>query len=103
MDTLLFVRPRTKEFLLGHPLLIVGIALWIRARAADAPPTWKGWAAVALAVGAIGQTSVVNTLCHLHTPIALSMARLGVGWVAGGILGFLLWAVVGRWQRRSGS
>ena len=103
LDTLLFVRPRTKEFLLGHPLLIVGIALWIRARAADAPPTWKGWAAVALAVGAIGQTSVVNTLCHLHTPIALSMARLGVGWVAGGILGFLLWAVVGRWQRRSGS
>lgn len=103
LDSVLFVRPRTKEFMVGHPLLIVGIALWLRAQAAGAPAAWKGWAAVALAAGAIGQTSLVNTMCHLHTPVALSLARLGVGWVAGGILGFLIWAMVGRVLSRSRS
>jgi hypothetical protein len=96
MDALLFVRPRTKEFLIGHPLLVVGIGLWIRERAEGRSGPALGWAAVALAAGAIGQTSVVNTLCHLHTPVALGLARIGVGLLAGGILGGILWALTAR-------
>lgn len=103
LDTLLFVRPRTKEFLVGHPLLILGLGLWIRERAANAKGAAAGWAAVALVAGSIGQTSVVNTLCHLHTPVALSLARIGVGFVAGGILGAILWALVARVFSRPGS
>lgn len=103
LDALLFVRPRTKEFLVGHPLLILGLAMWIRQRTAGAQGGAAGWASVALVAGAIGQTSVVNTLCHLHTPIALSLARIGVGFVAGGILGAILWALVARLLPRPGS
>ncbi|HVL39451.1 MAG TPA: DUF5693 family protein, partial [Fimbriimonadaceae bacterium] len=95
LDALLFVRPRTKEFLIGHPLLIVGIAwlIMVKARGSLESPGAQqaaGWASLALMAGAIGQTSIVNTLCHLHTPVALSLARIAVGLLAGGILGGLL-------------
>lgn len=95
LDTVLFVRPRTKEFLVGHPLLILGIAalIWQRMGRRSLAP---GWIAVLLTAGAIGQTSIVNTMCHFHTPLTLSLARLGVGFVAGGIVGAVLVALVGR-------
>ena len=47
-------------------------------------------------LAAIGQTSVVNTMCHLHTPITLSLARIGVGWILGCILGWIVWGVLSR-------
>jgi ABC-type nitrate/sulfonate/bicarbonate transport system permease component len=62
------VRPRTKEFLVGHPALIVALALWAMARG-------RAWIVPLLFVGAIGQESLVNSFCHLHTPIALTLAR----------------------------
>jgi len=49
-----------------------------------------------LAIGAIGQTSIVNTMCHLHTPIHLSVARILSGLVAGCILGLLVILVAQR-------
>mgnify|MGYP007030164791 CR=1 FL=1 len=45
------------------------------------------------AIGMVGQASIVNTLCHLHTPLEVSLARIAIGWVLGGILGALLWAL----------
>lgn len=41
LDKILFVRPRTKEFLFGHPFLVVGIALlgWERMRQSKAKST----------------------------------------------------------------
>ncbi len=47
-----------------------------------------------MTIGAVGQTDIVNTLCHFHTPVALSLERVLVGLVAGGILGAVLWAAV---------
>ncbi|MCH7946008.1 MAG: hypothetical protein IIC73_08370, partial [Armatimonadetes bacterium] len=91
LDQLLFVRPRTKEVLLGHPALVLGLCL------AAYRPHLRGWAALLLLAGVVGQTSVVNTLCHLHTPIALSLTRVLVGFVGGGIIGLLTWLVVKRW------
>lgn len=90
LDNILFVRPRTKEFLVGHPLLIVGIGALIAHRAGRAKLA-PGWIALLLTAGAIGQTSIVNTMCHFHTPLSLSLARLAVGLVAGGIVGAGLW------------
>lgn len=86
MDSLLFVRPRTKEFLIGNPALFVGICLWNRGS--------RLWGGLLLGVGAIGLTSIVNTFCHLHTPIQLSMARVGIGLVLGGIIGAAVWGVL---------
>jgi Family of unknown function (DUF5693) len=68
------VRPRTKEFLVGHPALILALALWGGTREAG-PGRGKAWIVPLLFVGAIGQESLVNSFCHLHTPIALTLAR----------------------------
>lgn len=96
LDTLLVVRPRTKAFLIGHPMLIVGIGLLLwqrRHNAAKLAP----WTALCLSVGAIGQTDIVNTLCHLHTPVALSLMRNIVALVPGCLIGFLIWSTVRRY------
>ncbi len=99
LDQILFVRPRTKEFMIGHPLLIIGIGLMAiqKARAGLQGSSLPIWTALALAGGAVGQTDIVNTMCHIHTPVALSLARIGVGMVAGCIIGLALWAIVRRW------
>lgn len=88
LDTVLTVRPRTKEFLIGHPAAILGLLALARARAAGAP---EGWAIGLLTLGAIGQTSIVNTLCHIHSPLDLNLMRIAIGLVLGGILGLVLW------------
>lgn len=95
LDALLFVRPRTKSFLIGHPALYVGISmlLWQRRRGEW---RWPVATALLLTVGMIGQTDVVNTFCHLHTPFMLSLVRTGVGIVPGVILGAAAWWLVSR-------
>lgn len=97
LDRVLIVRPRTKEFMIGHPALILGIGLLAYARANPSKAERLGaWITLALMIGAIGQTSVVNTMCHLHTPVVLSLARIAEGVVIGSIIGLALWAIVKR-------
>ncbi len=102
LDTVLFVRPRTKSFLIGHPALIVGIGLLLwqrRHQTAKLVPL----TALCLAVGAVGQTDIVNTLCHLHTPVVLILLRNAVALVPGCIIGFLVWVLVRRvWLKGGG-
>lgn len=92
LDQWLVVRPRTKEFLIGNPALFVGIAIW--ARTLDVK--WRAIGGFLLVVGAIGQTSIVNTMCHLHTPIHLSLIRIAIGLIIGCIIGALGWLVLRR-------
>lgn len=92
LDNFLHVRPRSKEVAFGHPALIMGLCLLAYR------PNLKGWATLLLLAGMVGQTSIVNTFCHLHTPVVLSLARVGVGLALGGIIGLLLWTVVQRWM-----
>lgn len=96
LDNVLLVRPRTKELLIGHPLLILGIGMLILQRRTGNRKLGLG-TALALAGGAIGQTDIVNTMCHIHTPVALSLMRIGVGMVAGCIIGLAVWVVAKRW------
>ncbi|SEN63534.1 DUF5693 family protein [Paenibacillus sp. OV219] len=79
------VRPRTKEFLLAHPLFFLGLFLALRYRAA--------W--VLFIVGTIGQLSMVDTFAHIHTPIPISLIRDVLGLVLGLIIGLVL---IGIWQ-----
>jgi hypothetical protein len=90
LDQWLVVRPRTKEFMIGHPALLIGLALW--ARTVD--PKWRAVGGFLLVVGAIGQTSIVNTMCHLHTPIHLSLIRIAIGLLFGSIIGALGWLIL---------
>lgn len=97
LDAVLFARPRTKEFLIGHPAFVLGLALlaFLRNNPTDSRHYLLRPAALALvAIGAIAQTSVVNTLCHLHTPLLLSLARILTGHILGCIIGLAVWALV---------
>lgn len=93
LDQWLYVRPRTKEFLIGHPALVILLGALIARRSETLA---SGWLAIGAMVAAIGQTSLVNTLCHLHTPLAVGLTRILVGLVLGGIIGALGW---GAWSR----
>ncbi|MEN6357029.1 MAG: DUF5693 family protein [Armatimonadota bacterium] len=82
LDKVLYVRPRTKEFLIGYPALILGIAFALKGH--------RSWAAPLIVIGSIGLVSALNTFCHIHTPIALSLIRVLNGAVVGGLIGFIL-------------
>jgi len=90
------VRPRTKEFLIGHPLMLAGIFLTLRHRQA----------AFLLVAGTIAQLSMVDTFAHIHTPLYLSISRVLLGLGLGLILGLVLIAVwqigVRVWKRAEG-
>ncbi|RYG30129.1 hypothetical protein EON81_25460 [bacterium] len=92
LDQILFVRPRTKEFLIGHPALWVALGIFLTRR----DKVNGGWIALLLAAGAVGQTGIVNTFCHGHIPIVLSLARAILGAILGSVLGVALWAFVDR-------
>jgi hypothetical protein len=80
------VRPRTKEVFIGHPLLILALA-----RMAGGKNTGR-W--LLLALGTIGQESIVNTFTHLHTPLVVSVERTVHGLWTGGLIGIALYWVV---------
>lgn len=92
LDALLPARPRTKEFLIGHPALVVGL-LWLRRDPRSAAGS------VLFGTGFIGLTSVVNTLCHLHSPLVLNLTRIAVGAVLGLTLGLLAWWIISGFLR----
>src|SRR5206468_604135 len=49
---------------------------------------WRSrWLIPLVLVGAIGQVSLVNSFCHLHTPIALTLARVWNGLWVGALVG----------------
>ncbi len=83
LDQVLAVRPRTKEFLLGYPFLM--LLFYLGCRDARYMP-------LAL-LGTIGQISVVNTFAHLHTPLLVSLIRAAHGLWLGLLIGLALVAV----------
>ncbi len=94
LDRFLYTRPRTKEFLFGHPAMILGLLslAWSSRNHEDQrASSYATWGVALLVAGAIGQTSIVNTMCHLHSPIIISVARIAIGLVAGLAFGLLIW------------
>ena len=81
LDKVMAVRPRTKEFLIGYPALLVGIAFALRGQ--------RRWAAILVTVGSIGLVSGLNTFCHIHTPLAVSALRTVNGVVLGVLVGLI--------------
>ena len=74
LDHLLPARPRNKEFLVGHPAFVLALAWACRGRRRLAIPLFV--------VGSVGQVSLLNTFCHIHTPLIISFWH--------GLLGLLL-------------
>ena len=82
LDQLFFARPRTKEFLIGFPLFLFSMVAAARRR--------RGLALGLLLCAGIGQVDVLNTYCHAHTPVLLSLLRTANGLLLGVALGVLL-------------
>lgn len=87
LDQVMIARPRTKEFILGFPLFLFAMV---------AAANRRRLLALGLLLGAaIGQVDVLNTYCHAHTPVTLSLLRTVNGLWVGillGALGLLLFA-----------
>jgi hypothetical protein len=89
LERTLWVRPRTKEFLVGYPCLIVYYAF-----------VKRNWAARFREVVRLGSSmafaSAVNTFCHFHTMLPLTMVRVANGWWLGIIVGLTALVLIGR-------
>lgn len=82
LEELLIVRPRFKEFLIGHPLLLLWGGLGVL--------RWRPWAVAILLAGLLGQVSIINSFEHLHTPLWVTLLRTFHGLWLGAGLGLLL-------------
>lgn len=79
LERVLVVRPRTKEFLIGHP------ALYFLLKERNEKAAWL------MPVAVIGQLSMVNTFSHIHTPLLVTLIRTGYGLVFGYIIGWVVY------------
>ncbi len=68
LEKILYVRPRFKEFLIGHPLFIFSLYLAASKRK-------KLFFYPLLMLASVGVITTVNTFSHLHTPVLISLLR----------------------------
>lgn len=91
LEQILYVRPRTKEFLIGFPLFILALHV-----AKSYPKAYY----FLLIPGVIGFLSLVNTFTHLHIPLLISLLRSGYSIVFGFIIGLvLIWLYEKVWKK----
>lgn len=85
----LLARPRTKEFLIAFPAMIVG-AYYSRLNILNKDKIIRYTYVLAFAcIAAIGQSSIPNTFSHIRTPLYLSLVRTGYSIIFGIILGVI--------------
>jgi len=82
LEALFFIRPRTKEFIIGYPFLYLAAVALLRGR--------PGWLWILAALGVIAPVSILNTFSHIHTPLVISMVRTVNGLVLGVAIGLVL-------------
>ncbi len=83
LETIMSVRPRTKEFLFGYPLLFIAAVYLLKGR--------SRWLWLLAALGTVAPISVFNTFSHIHTPLVVSLTRTVNGLVLGLIVGILIY------------
>jgi len=91
LEQIFYARPRTKEFMIGHPAFLLAVYA--------AAQRWRTWLIFAFVLAAtIGQGSMVETFAHMRTPIEMSLVR-GIGGVfLGGAVGAAVVALVAVWN-----
>ncbi len=89
LESVLVVRPRTKEFLIGYPALMLAVALTLRGR--------RTWLPLIALLATVGQISLINTFCHFHVPLLVSLLRTLHGFWIGTLFGLvtvLVWKLL---------
>lgn len=97
LEQWLVARPRSKEVFLGYPSLML-LAFAVK------NGLWARYRELLRLGAALGFSSVVNSFCHFHTPIAFILLREFNGLWLGLILGSVVVLAVGRvlrplWRR----
>ncbi|MBQ8682358.1 MAG: hypothetical protein IJ510_01375 [Selenomonadales bacterium] len=91
LEQVMYARPRSKEFLIGHPAFFLAAIAYYRNL-----PNFLLYMLVVAAT--IGQGSLVETFAHMRTPVFMSFIRALDGLAAG--IGVGLIAVCGIWVLR---
>jgi hypothetical protein len=76
LEAFFYVRPRTKEFLIGYPFLLLAF-LYVDEKIS------RMWIWFFNILGSIALISVINSFCHLHTPLQVSLYRSVLGMFLG--------------------
>lgn len=80
LEDAMYARPRNKEFMIGHPAFFLAAMAVYK----GAPRLWQ----FVLVCGAvIGQGSLVQTFCHMRTPVVMSFVRALDGYAVGIVFG----------------
>lgn len=95
LENLMVVRPRTKEFLIGYPVLFLGALYYLRS---DRKLLWAF-----LIVGVIGPISTLNTFCHVHSPLLISVLRAIYGVILGIAVGLIYYSLYLAYRKLSRS
>ena len=82
LESLFFVRPRTKEFLIGYPVLLCTILFIDKGIS-------RQWLWFFNLLGVVALISVVNSFCHIHTPLTISLTRTLLGLIIGLLFGLI--------------
>ena len=83
LENTLYARPREKEFMIGHPLLMLATFAFLR--------KWPMVIHFVLTIaGVIGVASMVETFCHIRTPVFMSIMRGYDGLLLGCAIGIVL-------------
>lgn len=86
LEDILGARPRNKEFLVGYPAGLLFVFFYLRQNFVILP---------LLAIFMqMGQVSVVNSMCHFHTPLLMSLLRIFNGLWLGVVVGVMVLVVV---------
>lgn len=91
LEALLFVRPRTKEFLVGYPFLFLAALYYLKGN--------RTWLWLLAAIGVIAPVSVFNSFSHIHTPLLISVVRTSNGLILGLIGGLVVGWVFNQYFR----
>lgn len=87
MERVLLIRPRTKEFLVGYPALLIYYYVMKKGLVICYREVFRVAASLAFA-------SAVNTFCHFHTMLLISLARVFNGWWMGILVGLIAVALL---------
>jgi len=83
LENILVVRPRTKEFLIGYPAIVLAAMYYIKGG--------NKWLWLLLSAGVLAPISLTNSFCHIHTPLNVTVTRSCVGLILGAAIGLLLY------------
>lgn len=86
LEEVLYARPRTKEFLIAFPAVILFVYSMVR--------NWKVFSFLFGTAGVIGFTSIVNTFMHIRTPLELGFVRTAYAVLFGIVLAIVYGAVL---------